>query len=83
MASTEAEAMAMRPNLSLLLLLAGCATPEVLRRPPDAASMEQRESLPIPAIAEPTGEPAITLPDPTPIAPTLPAGLRSDPAAMP
>lgn len=65
-------------SLGLLLALAACGTPAVLRGPPDAASMETPATLPMPAIAEPTGEPPITLQPPTP-----PEGPRSDPAAMP
>lgn len=65
-------------GLGLLLMLAACGMPAVLRGPPDAASMETPSILPMPAIAEPTGEPPITLQPPTP-----PAAPRSDPAAMP
>jgi hypothetical protein len=65
-------------SLGLLLTLAACGTPAVLRGPPDAASMETPTTLPMPAIAEPTGEPPITLQPPTP-----PAAPQSDLAAMP
>ena len=50
-----------------LLLLAACGTPVVLRGPPGQASMAPpMQEPPIPAIAEATGAPRITLPVATP-----------------
>lgn len=66
-------------RICALLLLAGCATPEVLTAPAIEASMPRdTTSLPVTAIAEPTGDAPISLPEPTP-----PAMPRSGPAATP
>ncbi|PZW45829.1 hypothetical protein C8P66_11027 [Humitalea rosea] len=80
------------------LLLAGCATPAVITAPAIEASMPRdTTSLPVTAIAEPTGDPPITLPtgDPPIILPEQtgpeqtgpepipPARPRSGPAATP
>ncbi|MGK7869000.1 hypothetical protein [Falsiroseomonas sp. E2-1-a20] len=62
------------------LLLAACGTPAVLTAPPISASMEPAAALPVPAIAEPTGEAPISLPDPDA---TPPAAPRSDRGGMP
>jgi hypothetical protein len=78
----------LRPAIALALMLAGCGTPAVLTAPPISAGMELViapprpgvTSLPVPAIAEPTGEAPITLPDPDP---TPPAAPRSDQAGRP
>ena len=55
-------------------LAAGCATPAVLRRPvggPAMAGPRAGDPLPVSALAEPTGNPPITLParDPVPAGP--------------
>lgn len=62
-----------RPAICLLLALGACAEPSVLRRPPDAAVMDPPTTLPMPAIAQPTGEPPIALGEPIP-----PEAPRSD-----
>ncbi|WP_419898939.1 hypothetical protein [Roseomonas sp. USHLN139] len=63
----------------LLVTLAGCAEPAVLRAPPILPDMALPPgTFPVPPVAEPTGDPPITLPSPT-----RTATPRSDPAARP
>jgi len=67
--------------LAAMLMLTACGTPAVLRGAPDAASMATPSALPVLAIAQPTGEPPITLGDAAEATP--PAMPRSDPGGMP
>lgn len=70
--------------LILCLLLAACGTPAVLRAPPVQASMAPPSTEPpLPALAEPTGEPRIALPIATPDGFTPPAAPRSGRAVTP
>lgn len=76
-----------RYALALLLSLAACGTPTVLRGPIGAASMPAPESgantAPLPAIVELTGEPRIVLPVATQEGFTPTAAPRSDRAVRP
>ena len=71
--------------LALALALAGCGTPAVIRAGPGAAGMAPPgpDLPPMPAIAQPTGQPRIALPVATPEGFTPPAAPRSGRAAMP
>ncbi len=73
------------PMLLLLLALAGCGTPAVLQGPPGAASMPEPSGdvAPLPRIAEPTGQPRITLPVVNQEGFTPPAAPRSGRSATP
>lgn len=71
--------------LILCLVLAGCGTPAVLRGPVAQADMPAPGAglPPLPSIAEPTGDPPITLPVATLDGFTPPAAPRSGRAATP
>jgi hypothetical protein len=60
-----------------LLALPGCAPPAVLRQPPGGPEMAiplSGAAVPVTRLAEPTGDPPITLPDREPSAPGRPTG---------
>ena len=67
------------------LVVTACGTPAVLRVPPGQASMAPPgpDLPPIPAIAEQTGEPRISLPRTTVDGFTPPAAPRSGRASTP
>lgn len=56
----------------MLVALAGCGEPMVLRAPPPVPEMEPppEGGAPLPALARPTGEARIELPMPTPPIPS-------------